>query len=73
MTKREAGKLGGIATSVKFGIQRCEHCGQLLPPNEHHKEIGSKGGKKGAEVLKRKYSSEQRSAWAKMGGRPRKK
>jgi len=73
MTRKEAGHLGGISTSCKFGIVRCEHCGQLLPANEHFKAIGSKGGIKGAEVLKRKYSAEQRKEWAKKGGRPKNK
>lgn len=72
MTKKEAGHLGGIATSIKFGIERCEHCHQLLPPNEHHKRIGAKGGVKGAAVLQRKYSAEQRREWARLGGRPKK-
>ena len=72
MTPKEAGHLGGIATSVKFGIERCNHCGQLLPPNEHFKEIGALGGIKGIAVLHRKYTPEQRRQWAKKGGRPKK-
>ena len=71
MTKSEAGRLGGIATSCRFGIERCPTCGHITE-NRFHRENGKKGGQIGGKVVVRKYGRAHMSAIGKKGGRPKK-
>jgi hypothetical protein len=71
MTKAESGRLGGMETLIKYGPQRCPHCGHLAEKSEFHASNGRKGGLKGSRTLQLRYSREQRQAWSKLGGRPR--
>ena len=74
---RIAGSLGGIATSLKFGVEslRCPTCGRLPEKSEFHVENGRKGGlkggRKGAAKAHNLYSREQYAEWGRRGGRPR--
>jgi calcineurin-like phosphoesterase family protein len=49
MNKTEAGRLGGITTSVKYGPERCLACGHLPVKSEFHVRNGQKGGYKGGK------------------------
>ena len=80
MDRREAGRLGGLKTACKYGINQyvCPEFGCLCPvklegKSEYYSRNGVKGGQKGMAVLRKKYTKEQMDEWAKRGGRPRKK
>ena len=74
MTKTEAGRLGGLATSAEFGDKPlfCESCGQALPLT-FHQVNGQKGGKKGHGGITtlRKYGRQHFINMGLRGGRPR--
>ena len=75
MTHQEAGRIGGNVTNARYGLReiRCPIDGSLCEKKTcFHAENGAKGGKKGIRVMMAKHSAEQRRAWARRGGRPRK-
>lgn len=75
MTKSEAGRRGGIETSIRYGVEslRCPLCGRLPEKSEFHAKNGRVGGHKGAAKVHKLYSPEQYAAWGSLGGRGRTK
>ncbi|HWP35828.1 MAG TPA: hypothetical protein VNM66_09545 [Thermodesulfobacteriota bacterium] len=55
MTVREAGRKGGVATSLKYG-------------REFYEAIGKKGGKIGGETTKEKYGPQFYETIGRKGG-----
>jgi len=72
MSHSEAGRLGGIETSRRFGVERCPHCGQLMSAG-YMQELGSRGGRIGGVTTKRLYGLDHYREIGKLGGRPRRK
>jgi hypothetical protein len=68
MNQSEAGHLGGISTSCRYGLERCPTCGHITE-NRFHAENGRKGGQIGGKVVVRKYGREHMSEIGKLGGR----
>jgi len=62
MNKIEAGHMGGVETSFKWGVEqyRCPTCGQLPADftSPHHKKVGSKGGLKTLALYGREHMRE---------------
>jgi hypothetical protein len=73
MSHSEAGRLGGISTSIKYGVEslRCPTCGHLMEKSEFHAKAGSIGGSIGGRKVLKLYGREHFSKLGKMGGRPR--
>jgi general stress protein YciG len=73
VNRSESGRLGGIKTSIKFGIHRCPTCGHLAEKSEFHQAAGKKGGDKGGRKTLKLYGREHYVNMGKQGGRGNKK
>lgn len=69
MTYSEAGRLGGIETSVRYGPQRCPTCRHLSEKSEFHINNGKKGGGIGGRKIFKLRGREWMSQIGKLGGR----
>lgn len=69
MDHAEAGRLGGIETSVHYGPRRCPTCGHLSDKSEFHIENGRKGGNVGGRKIVKLRGREWMSRIGKLGGR----
>jgi hypothetical protein len=66
MTKAEAGRSGGIATSKAHRLAPCPHCGRMAV-TFFYQENGSVGG----QTTVARYGSKYMAELGKLGGRPR--
>ena len=71
MNKSEAGHLGGIETSVRFGPVRCPTCGYLPEKSEFHVRNGRHGGSRGGRKVLKIYGRNHFSEIGRLGGRPK--
>lgn len=70
MTPREAGRLGGLATSRKHGLAPCPHCGRMMSSG-FYEENGALGGAIGGQVVMQRYGRAHMAEIGRKGGRPR--
>ena len=70
MTRKEAGRLGGLTTSRKHGLAPCPHCGRMMSTGFFEKN-GALGGAVGGQVVIQRYGRSHMAEIGRKGGRPR--
>lgn len=69
LNRAESGRLGGIETAVRYGLDLCPLCGHIAEKSLFHIENGRKYGSMGGRKVVKLYGPAHMSRIGKLGGR----